>query len=280
MTDAADASADGAAVAWRYDSTTEPWLRALTAAAAALLFGPYSAVVLSIVFVVLVSGNTEVTALVALLALVGGPISVLYLWPLRDPDQRPALFDDWSLWWFDARQALAFAAVGAAVTIAATFVDPGALYALFLAGVAATLLASVCSVSGRVDPESGTIDTRYQEIAIADIASVRTHRVGPLVVVRPRSPGRVGTVPWYFLVPASDAPAVLDAVEAGIDSTPDPTLDRERNRTVRLVAGLLAVGAAGGGVLSLVAMDGVIGAYVGVIGLCGGGLFAFVAYEG
>jgi hypothetical protein len=135
-------------------------------------------------------------------------------------------------------------------------------------------------VSGRVDPESGTIDTRYQEIAIADIASVRTHRVGPLVVVRPRSPGRVGTVPWYFLVPASDAPAVLDAVEAGIDSTPDPTLDRERNRTVRLVAGLLAVGAAGGGVLSLVAMDGVIGAYVGVIGLCGGGLFAFVAYEG
>ena len=82
-------------IQWRYDAADSWLLRVLAHGFVAGLGGT---VLLAAVGVVLalpaLVGSLGVgpLALVVLLALIGGPASLLYLWPMiRDPDQRPGM---------------------------------------------------------------------------------------------------------------------------------------------------------------------------------------------
>jgi hypothetical protein len=187
MADGSSAPADGAAVTWRYDNTTEAWLRWLSTAAAAAVFGTYGALVLAALSILVLSaaaGNVELLLLVGLLALLGSPVSLLYLWPLRDPDQRPTPSRDGTLWSFSPREVLALVACGVLVAILAFLIDPRLPFGLFLTGLAALVVVSGLSTEGRVDTQSRTVEVRGREIDVADVEAVHTYDLGPVVAVR------------------------------------------------------------------------------------------------
>jgi hypothetical protein len=271
-------------VSWRYDHTTEPWLRWCLLAGVAVLFGAYLGMVLAAAVslaLVLVAGSVELRLLVVLLALVGGPFSLLYLLPMiRDPDQRPTLYPEGAERRLLTRERVVAGVVGAVVLAVAFRVEPLLAGGLFVTGALAGLVAVLCSTRGRIDPETGTVETGEREWNLSRVTGYSVRRIGPLAVVSldASGPGRFGTVPSRIAVPVpvlDDATAALDRVVAEADGTSG----REPNPTVRVVAAAIAVLFAGGGVAAAVFVDS-FDWFVAAYGLLFASLFALVAREG
>ncbi|WP_424019778.1 hypothetical protein ACOZ4N_09980 [Halorientalis pallida] len=240
-----------AAVSWRYDYGTEPWLRWLVRAGMAAVFGVYAGILalgaLGLVLV-FVGGSTEMRLLVVLLALVGGPFSLLYLLPmLTDESQRKLPFSGREPT-IPGRERVAAGVVGGPTLATALVIDQRLAGGLFAAGFCAGAVGVACSTHGEIDPESGTASTDYREWDLSRVTDYNTRRIGPLVVVRlsASGPGSFGAVPSWLLVPATvadDATAALDEI---LDTTASDA-SRDPNPAVRAVAGgfaiLLVVGA-------------------------------------
>ena len=271
-------------VSWRYDYTTEPWLRwCLLAGVAAVLGGYLGALAgaATSLVVLLVAGSVEVRLLVVLLALVGGPFSLLYLLPmLRDPDQRPTLYPEDVEGRVLTRERVVASVVGAVVLGAAFRFEPLLGVGLFLAGALAGLLALLCSTRGRIDPGTATAETGSREWDLSRVTGYTTHRAGPLAVVslQASGPGAFGTVPSWLLVPVpalEDATGALDAAVAGTGGG----TGREPNPAVRAVAVGLAALSAGGGVAAALFVE-LVGWYAAAVGLLFAAVFLLVAREG
>ena len=273
-----------APVSWTYDYTTEPWLRWLARAGAAALLGGYlvffGSGVVGLVAAML-SGGPAIWLLVALLALVGGPFSLLYLLPLlRDSDQRRGLVFSGRERRVPLREWLAAGVVGAIVLGASALVSPLFAGGLFACGAVAGIVAALCSTRGTIDPGSATAERGQREWDLSRVTGYDTSRFGPFVLVsiETAGPRRVGSVPSRLLVPASaaaDVTAALDAITAG-----DREVDvRDSNTTVRVVALLFALLFAAGGV-GLGWLADSAGWLVAASGLVFAGVFLVVAREG
>jgi hypothetical protein len=273
-----------ASVSWTYDSTTESWLRWLARAGAAALVGGYLAYfgsgLLGLV-AVLLTGDLAIWALVALLLLVGGPFSLLYLAPmLRDPDQRRGLVFSGRERRLPLRETLAAGFVGAIVLAAAALVTPALAGVLFLVGALAGLVAVCFATRGSIDPETATAERGWRELDLSRVTGYGTRRVGPVVLVtfETAGPDRLGAGPSYIVVPTS----VADEATAALDAIADADREvetRERNTTVRIVALLFALLFAGGAV-GLGWLADAAGWLVAAIGLVFAGIFLVVAREG
>jgi len=208
-------------------------------------------------------------ALAGLLALVGGPISLLYLYlgyrvgsasawrSFRESfaDGLPSRDD------FDAR-IVAVATAGTVATVVA--VAPPPLSLLTTAFVATFLL-----VNGRrafeLDPAEAELTTRYPRFdhertrRLDSVVAVRSLPLGPVALVVFSGRGSVAMLgPRPFLVPRETASAVREAAEAVIERTPPPDRAGRVERAVVAALGLgflavapaaLAVGAGDGAVL-------------------------------
>jgi hypothetical protein len=172
--------------------------------------------------------NPELLALGIVLLLVGGPMSLLYLWPLiRDPDQRVGL--DPRGWYEGMRPAgvLAAAAVGTVVMAAGSAVAGGATHflGLFVFMILPFFALGIVDGEGRVDPEAGTLAVGEHDSDLDRIDGVRSWRVGAVVLVwLDYVAGTSGPRPRLFAVPPEAADEILDVLQAGAraDSDTEP----------------------------------------------------------
>ena len=272
------------AVSWRYDYGTEPWLRWLVRAGLAAVFGVYVGVLAMLAFVfltVLVAGGVEARLFAILLALVGGPFSLLYLLPmLRDRTQRPTTFTGQERV-IPLKEHVAVTVGGALVLGGALLVDPRLAGGLFVGGLAAGVAGVVFSTRGEIDPGTATAADRAREWDLSRVTDYSTRRIGPFVVVSfsASGPGSFGAVPSWILVPATvadDATAALQEIVA----TTDGDAGRDPNPAVRAVAVAFAVLLFGTGAAAVTQLDGPIGWWAATITGLFGVIFLAVAREG
>jgi hypothetical protein len=133
-----------------------------------------------LVATILRNGAYEVALLVFLLALVGGPFSLVYLWPiLTDRDQRPPLPVFWDEYRHLPRRWIAVSSVLGGVGIAGTVAlwPHGAgfliLGFLFVAYVCGGLFIG----EGTFDPDAKTVVRNGQEIDLEAVSADRRYDV-------------------------------------------------------------------------------------------------------
>jgi hypothetical protein len=275
-------------VTWRHDATTQRWLRALYLLAAALAHGV--AVLLAVGGLALLgatlrAGSTGTRALVVLLALVGGPVSLLYLLPmLRDPDQRPSFSPEGMTAGPELalRQRAALGLAGGAVLAGCWWLDPRLAAAAVGVGALAGLVYAMAATRGTIDPDRAVLEAGARSFELDRVTGYRTRSLGPLALVTlavPARPGRLGRSTSRVLVPTArlaDVAAALDAVVA----SSDPGTGREPNPQVRLAAGALALLFLGIGAAAVVVAGAVVGWYVAALCWLFGVLLLLVAREG
>jgi hypothetical protein len=268
---------------WSYDAAASRSLRLLSHLPVAAVGGVFlPAAGASVAFVIADPGvlRSPFVLLVALLALVGGPMSLLYLWPmLADPDQRPtrSAFSGTDGSPFTARSVGAAALAGALAVSAlvAVGVPFGVVYALVVGCVFSPILVAAATTEGTLDDGRLTINRR--EVPLDRVAGVRSIRVRGVVVLWLSYVPRSGLfVPRLAVLPAdADVGAVRGALEAGIRA--DPELEPP-DRAVQAVAiGMGALFLASGAVAYVAVDEPVVGLYVAAVV---GGLGAFLCLLG
>gem|GEM_PF-973906 len=196
---------------WSYDAAASRSLRLLSHLPVAAVGGVFlPAAGASVAFVIADPGvlRSPFVLLVALLALVGGPMSLLYLWPmLADPDQRPtrSAFSGTDGSPFTARSVGAAALAGALAVLAlvAVGVPFGVVYGLVVGCVLSPILVAAATTEGTLDDGRLTIDRR--EVPLDRVAGVRSIRVRGFVVLLV-----VGCVFSPILVAAATTEGTLD----------------------------------------------------------------------
>lgn len=217
-----------------------------------LLFGVVFVVALPAIVAALV-GNPPMAVLVALLALVGGPVSLLYLWPLlTDPDQRrPIVGNTWLHELSTAGIAIA-ALVGAVVHVLVFLLFPYAPILVVLGGgLTSTTGTWFLLTEGRIDPDERTLSispshvdrpSRGRTVDMDTWTGLSRYSVGPIVLLRPTyARGIRGRAPRLIPVPvrvARDAAPVFEAALA----TPAPEPDRAPNPVVAATLVLFGLG--------------------------------------
>jgi hypothetical protein len=273
-------------VEWRHDATTEPWLRVALLAGGALLHGVFAlllAAALAALVLVFWRGSWTLRALVVVLALVGGPFSLLYLVPaFADPEGRP---------WFGIEGVerpltwpgrVALGVGGAAVLCGALWLSPALAATLTGLGALAGVTYFAFATRGRLDPATATLETQTREFDLGRVTDYRVRRVGPVAFVTLRTPNRPGQLvtPSLVRVPATrldDVTGALDAVVAGMD---EERSGRDPNPAVRAVGGALALLFLAVGVGAFAVADAGVGWYAALLSWLFAGILLLVAREG
>lgn len=224
--------------------------------------------------------NPAVLVLVAVLALVGGPMSLLYLWPLltEREQRRPILTNTF----VDELSpvSIGVAAVVGAVVHAGSFVlfSLSPLIVLVVGALAGTTGTWLLLTAGHIDPDERTLAVRPSEndrestgrqVDLDTWTGLSVHRLGSVVVLRPAyGAGVRGGVPRLIPIPARVATAAMPIFEAGLDApTPDP--ERPPNPVVAATLALFGLGSLAVGTAIAFFWPGP-GAYpVHVLALCG-----------
>jgi hypothetical protein len=275
------------AVEWRHDATTEPWLRVALLTGGALLYGAFTlllAAALAALVWVLWRGSWTLRLVVVVLALVGGPFSLLYLVPaFTDPEGRPSFGVEGVERPLTRRGRVTLGVAGAAVLGGALWLSPA--LAAGLAGLAA--LAGVTYLAfatrGRLDPATATLETPTREFDLGRVTGYRARRVGPVAFVTLRTPNRPGqfVTPSLVRVPVTRLDGVADALEAvAAGAEREARAGRDPNPAVRGVSVGLAVLFLAVGAGALVVVDAGVGWYVALLSWLFAGIFLLVAREG
>lgn len=196
-----------------------------------------------------IRGNLLPVALVALLALVGGPISARYLWPaIRDPGQRLGLPD--GLPRLSRPYAVIAVFAGATAIPASTLISPiGPLVVLAIGFGAPVLVPFLGSTGWAALDESGggTLSVNGRDVPLAALSGVRSVELGTVVGYWLQYADAPLGAPRWVVVPASvadDLGALLDAGVAAESPTRAP-----QPLAIRVTLAVFAVGsfAAAGG---------------------------------
>ncbi|MBX0288118.1 hypothetical protein [Haloarcula salinisoli] len=234
--------------------------------------------------------NLELLALVVLFALVGGPFSLLYLWPvLTDRDQRAGLVGSW---WLEGLRplGLAVAAVGGlgALVLSVRVAAYGPLVVVGVAMGVGFPVTGLLATRGRVDPEELTLRFEWGKrrpvtgditVEMCNWTGLRRYRLGPVAVcLASYAPGTSGGAPQLFVVPASVASAARDSFERAL-ATPVDEPARDGNPAVAATLAAFGLGtlAVGAGLWLLADLPSGIGLWI--VAVCGtfGVLFLVLA---
>lgn len=271
---------------WRYDATTSRPLWVLAHAPVAALGGVFAWALGGILVVGIagfVTGGTDLRTVLlgGLLILVGGPLSLLYLWPmLTDADQRPRIeavaSDEMP---FTRRSTAAATAVGVAAfgALAAAGVPSPTLEVFVFLSAGLVVPVAVLSTHGHI--EDGRLRNYGGAVDLSSVRAVRTLRVGDVGLAWVSYVRGTGLLaPRLLTIPAADRRTVLSALRAH-ETTPVETDTGPIVRTILVATGLAFLGAAA---LAFVAVDrglylrGYLSGIVGAIGV----LFWVVAWRG
>ena len=260
-------------VEWRIDAANSLAVRAVCYAWIGTLGGIALAVLASVGVGVLAAagaGDLASVAFVALLVLVGGPVSLLYVLPaIRDSDYRPPL----SLFLPDP-------ADDPEETTAERYAAVFTLPRLLAAAVVGAVVVSGFTTWGRIDATEPRLEYRTGTVPIAGITNSRRFDLGGTVCywVSYRSGERTFSTP-SLLVFTPEAARLFEDVLEDVEPTdrPDP---EPRNWPVTIVAGGMGLSFLAFAV-GLLAVDTVpleVGAYMAVVTGMLGVLFLWAAY--
>lgn len=240
------------AVEWHVDAASSRSLRAVVYLVVGL-FGGSTLLLLSGMGFVGVStaldGEYTYLAWIALLALIGGPISLLYLWPmLVEREQRPplaALTGDEGIAEryaavFTRGRLLAAVLGGAVGLLALAVVDPRLAFGAVVGSILLVPIASGRISRGRVDPEAGSLTYMDRPVDFARIERVRRIDIGGAVVCwLSYRPGH-GDLSTPRLISAT--PEAADAIEQAVAEI-DPEIDEEYapNRALQVAFAALSL---------------------------------------
>lgn len=180
-------------------------------------------------------GNFFAVGLIVLLALVGGPFSLLYLWSLiRHPEQRPP-FPDWvgalRLRW------VVLASLFGALAIA-LFIQWGlGFHPVVAVGFVPLLVIGLFGSDGEIDTETRTL--RYgdsNEIELDGLTGVKRLHVGETTLLWLSFPR--GRSPRLVVLPSGTDRAARPVFAA---AAAQPTESHDPNRTVQAALVVLAV---------------------------------------
>lgn len=209
-----------------------------------------------------------------LLVLVGGPFSLLYLWPmLTDADQRPALtafsWDDERIPW--TKRSFISAVVGGAVLLlglATVGVPFDAIFALVVIATFSPVVVSLFSTDGTIDDDRLVCDGA--PVSLRQVTGVRSMEFGSADVYWISYARGTGVlVPRLVTVHVQQSEAVRSALERGRSLDPERSESDPVVQAIVGAMGALFIGVAG--VAGLV-VDGVVvrlymASILGVLGI-------------
>jgi hypothetical protein len=246
--------------------------------------------------------NVGLIVLVVVLALIGGPTSLVYLLlAVEYGSEREVRELTPSIGWFQLRY-VPISLLGGGILFLSSVVQPGLLLVYLIGLVACKIAVDLRYTVGRIHPETATLrqvsgaaaaeyvddeglDTNDRRVRTFDLSPLRCvyqRQIGDYTVFVPRyqSRGRWGR-PLVLVVPndtATEAKTALDTVVRTNDWTPGGGLDR----AVRIVLGglgVLFIGTTGG--LAAVGTDAlpIIAYAAAILGLLGVAML-FLAIRG
>lgn len=240
---AASSATPSAVVEWRYDVQSSRLLRLLAHGFIAGIGGSNLLVVGGVLVslpAVLPHLGVETVLLVALLFLVGGPLSLLYLWPMiDDADQRPDMTaftqQEGTLPW-TKRSVTAAALAGALlllglVTVGVPF---DVVFALVVLATFSPVVVSLFTSAGSIGDDrlvcNGTC------VPLRQVTGVRALAIGNAVVyLISYARGTGFFVPRLVTVPVQKSAVVRSALERGERSEPEKP---EPDRLVQVIVGI------------------------------------------
>lgn len=272
-------------VEWAFDASTSRLLRVVSHLPAAGIGGSFL-LAAGVLTTSLVTSpglpDLRVLLFAGLLLLIGGPFSLLYLWPmLTDPEQRPSTAEFAGAEGFPfTLRSVGTAAVLGAICIAGSLVlgVPGrVVYWSVVALVFSTLGVAVVTTRGRL--ADGELTVNGSEVPLERVAAVRSVRLGDVVVCWISYASRSGLfLPRLFAVPEESADAVREVLRSGTGRSPERREVDAATRVVLLGTGLafLAVATFAYAVIEERAVGGYLAAIVGGIGI----LFCVAGWRG
>lgn len=204
--------------------------------------------------------DPSMLALVVVLALVGGPASLLYVWPLlTDPNQREALVR--SNWITDLPPSglLGCAVAGALAQVVALWLTPlGPLLVVGAGTLVGVVGTGLLLTRGQIDPDArrltvrpsrGGRETSGTATDLDTWTALRRYRLGPVVVLRPSyAPGTGAGAPRLLTIPAWVADAADGTFDAALAAAA-PAPGRDPNPAVAATLAVFGLGFAGTGVV-------------------------------
>ena len=228
--------------------------------------------------------GTAMVLLVALLSLVGGPFSLLYLWPmLTDPGQRPAtaalLAESGTRPW-TKRSVVAAVLVGSLLSggAVAAGVPFSVLCALVALALVSPVVVALFTTVGSVTDDRLTCNGTA--VPLRQVTGVRSVQLGATAVWWVSYARGTGLfAPRLLTVPTETATAVRTAVERG--GEPRQPDRAKPSRPVRGILGTTALLFVGVGIVAVRAIDEpsvrlYVGGVTGTIGV----LLALAAWRG
>lgn len=261
-------------VEWRFDPASSRPLRLL---AHGFVFGIGGSVLAVIVLILpllpgmLMGLDAEVLVVLVLLILVGGPVSLLYLWPMvTDSRQRPPIsaftWDSEAIPW-TKRSLLLATLVGATCwgSLALMGVPFDGLFLIVVLTLFSPVVVALGTTVGSVDGEELVCNGRRGRLCA--IRAVRSFELGGAVfmwISYARGTGFL--VPRFVTVSADRAPAVRERLESGVGMDA-PTSEAEP--LVRVIIGSIGLSFIAVALVALRTVDDVLaGLYIG--GILGG----------
>jgi hypothetical protein len=239
---------------------------------------------------ILRNGAYEVALLVFLLALVGGPFSLVYLWPmLTDSDQRPPHPVFWDEYRRLPRRWIAVSSVlGGGITGAVALWPRGAGFPLLGFLFVAYVCGGLFIGEGRFDPDAKTVVRNGQKIDLEAVSADRRYDVAGHSVLLLLF-DRWATKTRLVLVPRRIADEIAATLGPDEDRGPETTNHGDDESKSRPRAVMLTLTAFGLGALALsvglvalarnVADPGVL-YWAALVGGFLGGLFIWLARRG
>ncbi|MXR20046.1 hypothetical protein [Halobacterium bonnevillei] len=242
-------------VEWRLDAANSVSIRTVMYAWLGLLGGGILLVVGLLAFVAAsaaVAGSYGVFALVTLLFLVGGPFSLLYLWPAvrsgsfsplsqfvldvaSDPEEPLAERYAEAFSWRGVIASIGVHAVGIPALL---FVEPRLLGGYVAVSFVELVVVSGFVTWGRIDTAEPSFEYRSTTIPLSAVKRIRRYRLGDVVVcwLSYDSGEKTITTPsWVVLTP--EAASAFDTARAVAAETPSDS-DPSRNGPKVVAVGL------------------------------------------
>ena len=238
-------------VEWYYDASTSRTLRVV----AHLPPAGFGGVLLLAIGVVVAFVATNPTVLlsgsallVILLLIIGGPVSLAYLWPmLTDPKQRPSTSEFAGVDGFPfSRKSVGGAAVSGAIGILvllAVNASGTVIYWLVVGCVFSPVLVAIATTHGQL--KGGTLTINRTEVPLNRITKVRSIQLRGVVIVSLSYARRSGLfLPRLVVVPSAESEAVLSMVRSGISDDPEIEPPDRAVQAVVFATGALFLGVA------------------------------------